>query len=103
MKNFSCITTLYVSEKIGHDDNSGVYYKVEDYGNGPFKTLGRALRFACGMRVAGYMQPVTIKLMDDEYDLTSPIEIGEFHEYAYNGGAKAMDITIEPFEKNKKV
>ncbi len=102
MKNYASVSTLYVSNEFGHDDNFGMHYQTDCYAQGPFKTLDRALKFVSGMRMAGYMQPVTIKIMDDEYPLTAPLSIGQFQTYAFNGNAKVFDVTIESFDNNKK-
>ena len=102
MKNFAAVSTIYVSNKIGDDFNSGIRFDTTEVGNGPVKTIERALKIACGMRVGGYMQPLSVKLMDEMYELEKPIEIGEFSTYGYNGGARCFDVCIEAFHPNKK-
>lgn len=102
MKNFAMVTTIYVSNEIGNDDNAGISFVENGDGYGPVKSLERAIRFVSGMRVSGYMQPVVIKLMDDVYTLEKPLDIGEYNEYLFNGGAKAYDVTIESFNENKR-
>jgi len=103
MKNFASITTLYVSNAIGYDDNSGIHYENTPHGDGPVKTLTRAIKFVSAMRCSGYNQPVTIKIMDEEYTLDAPIDIRQFDDsYLFKGNNKVLDLTIESFDNNKK-
>ena len=102
MKNFAAVSTIYVSQKMGDDFNSGIRYDDQVAGAGPVKTIERALKVACGMRVGGYMQPISVKLMDEEYELEKPIELGEFSTYGFNGGARCFDVCIEPFNPKKR-
>ena len=103
MKNFASITTLYVSNAIGYDDNSGIHYENTAHGDGPVKTLTRAIKFVSAMRCSGYNQPVTIKIMDEEYTLDAPIDIRQFDDsYLFKGNNKVLDLTIESFDNNKK-
>ena len=97
MKNYSIVSSLYVSKNNGSDYNSGVYAQDDGLGNGPVATIERALRLVAGMRLVGHKQPVAIKLMDAQYDLNAPLRIGEVNTYGINGGAKVSDISIEPY------
>lgn len=102
MKNFAVITTLYVSNEFGNDDNAGISAVDKGDGYGPLKTIARAVKFVAGMRVAGYMQPIVIKILDEIYTLDKPLELGEYSEYLFNGGAKLFDVTIESYNSTKR-
>ena len=102
MKNFAAVSTIYVSNEFGNDDNAGIFFEEKGDGYGPVKTLDRAIKFVAGMRVGGYMQPVVIKIIDEIYMLDKPLDLGEYNEYLFNGGAKLFDVTIESFHKDKK-
>ncbi len=83
------ISTIYVSQKDGIDRETGFKPNGDERKNGPVKTIERALELVSQMRRMGINQPVTIKIMDDEYRLEKPVVIG----------ANVQNITIEPYKK----
>ena len=83
------ITTLYVSQKNGDDHETGFSKTSGEKGNGPLKTIEKALCYVKEMRFFGALQPVTIKVLDEEYSVEKPIIID-------NG---IFNVTIEPYTK----
>ena len=70
------ITTLYVSQKTGDDErNFGLSPENTYLGEGPIATIERALSFVSELRDGGHNQPISIILMDDVYEVKSPITI----------------------------
>lgn len=59
--------TIYVSQTRGNDINSGFSQIQDAYGNGPIRTLDRALEMVEQMRCAGNLRPVTVDLLEDYY------------------------------------
>lgn len=101
MINSHNATTIYVSQKNGNDKETGFYPQSDEKRNGPVKTIERALEYVRQMRFFGACQPVTIKVMDEEYRIDKPIIID---------GAKTesiipelpegdFNVTIEPYKK----
>lgn len=89
MYNAMNITTLYVSQEFGDDKNMGLYSHPNDSCTGPVKTIEKALTLVSELRGFGFLQPITIRIMDDFYLVEKPIEINE----------TMSSITIEPFSK----
>ena len=92
MYNFSNMSTIYVSPSKGNDIHMGFLPEDDGYGNGPMKTISYALFQIANMRRVGAMQPITMKLLDDEIFLDKTIEINE----------EVCDVTIEPNDMKKR-
>lgn len=88
MASYSDINTLYVSEKTGSDNNLGIHFTNDRIMNGPVKTIDRALVIVSEMRRSEYRQPITVALMDDEYDFAKTLEIKN---------PLVRDVTFAPF------
>ncbi len=104
MLSYTSVSTLYVSQKFGHENNMGVHYMNDKFMNGPLVNIDLALQKVAQMRRAGYTQPVTIKLMDKEYHLSKTIKMGKKKGANLNfplEDAAVKDVTIEPFEQDK--
>ena len=81
------ITEIYVSQAIGNDEfRSGLAAQNGRGGEGPVKTLERALHFAAELRRFGARQPIAIRLLDPVYAVEQPVRIG----------ADVSAVTIEP-------
>ncbi len=91
MFNISTVATLYVSQKYGNDKNSGFFSENMSDGTGPFKSIEKALETVKKMRLFGAMQPVTIRVTDEEYFVEKPIVINN----------EISGVTIEPYKKTK--
>jgi len=89
MKNSN---TFYVSQSSGNDYFSGLAPAADEYGNGPFQTLDRALRLIRQMRLTGVDKPLTIELVDDYY-LSAPLSL--------TNGLKRL--TIESYGSRKRI
>lgn len=76
MRNYSNSSIIYVSNKIGDDGLSGFSHQLNGFGEGPIKTLSRALEMIESMRVCNVFKPITVKIMDDLF-VSSPIVIKE--------------------------
>ena len=65
MNNYNNSSIIYVSQLYG-DDNlfNGLVPDAGEYGNGPFKTLKRALADVGQRRISGSMRPIIIMLTD---------------------------------------
>ena len=104
MKSYSAVSTLYISQKLGNENNTGVYYQNDKLMNGPLPNIELALQKVAQMRRAGYTQPISIKLMDKEYHLSKTIKMGEKKGTNLNfpiENSAVKDVTIEPFEQDK--
>lgn len=100
MFSYANITTLYVSAEKGKWNNTGIHYENDRTVNGPLPSIADALRVVGEMRRVGYLQPVVVKLMDAEYDLSAPIRITAARE-GYHDPAQVQDVTFEPFGDRK--
>ena len=104
MLSYANVGVLYVSQKTGHTNYTGLHYTNETMLNGPLSSIEEALIKVAQMRRAGYMQPVSIKLLDDEYCFDKTLEIGMKDINLSNfpiDCAAISDVTIEPFQKDK--
>ncbi|MCQ2432660.1 MAG: right-handed parallel beta-helix repeat-containing protein [Clostridia bacterium] len=95
--NYAQINSIYVSEKDGSDSHLGIHFVNDRVMNGPVKTISRALTIVSEMRRSDYRQPVSIVLMDEEYDFSKPLDL------SYPGGdpenlpTVVRDVTFTPF------
>ncbi len=104
MLSYANVSTLYVSEKDGRWDNTGVHYENDLLMNGPLPSIELAFIKVAQMRRAGYTQPITLKLLDKEYHLKKTLKIGlkQTSNLAFPiENAAVSDITIEPFSTEK--
>lgn len=83
------LTTIYVSQKCGNDKETGFSKQTDKTKNGPLKSIEKALERVAEMRFFGYLQPVTIKILDEEYTLEKPVVIKN----------DVFNVTIEPYKK----
>lgn len=97
MINPSNVSTIYVSQKDGIDGDTGFYPRKCALG-GPLKSIKRAIELVCWLRNAGYFQPITIKIADEEYILDEALEICD---KPGNYGGEISDIAIEPYTKTR--
>ena len=88
MNKSNIITNIYVDQQNGNDWHSGT---TDNYSSdsGPVKTLEKALSYVNDLRTGNCMQPITIKIMGDEYILDKEINI--HNDY----------ITIESYAEKK--
>ncbi len=87
MLNNTNFSTLYVSQSFGNDSNMGIYPSSDKEGMGPLKTIEKALWTVAVLRRCGAAyQPITIKVMDEVYNVTKPVIIEE----------AVSSVTIEP-------
>lgn len=100
MYSYAKVTTLYVCAAKSAFAQLGVHYDNCRAMEGPLGSIEEALRVVGAMRRAGFLQPVTVKLMDSEYTLTSPITIRPAGA-AYHDPATVRDVTFEPFGTEK--
>lgn len=70
------VTTFYVSQETGNDCWTGFYPSPREGMSGPLKTIEKALEKVSDMRRAGALQPVSIKIVDEEYFIKKPVVIG---------------------------
>ncbi|MBE6667947.1 MAG: right-handed parallel beta-helix repeat-containing protein [Ruminococcaceae bacterium] len=86
-------STVYVSQKNGNDKLfSGLAPTPDGLGNGPFKTLRRALNMIRNLRASHGKRPLSIAFTDD-YFLEIPIELT----------SPISDVTLESFGTMKKI
>lgn len=101
------ITRIYVSQKCGDDRFAGFYKDNNTHINkGPVKTIEKALEIVKELRRFGADQPITIKLVDDEYVVDKPIVIDSDvyavtfeaeNETTVSGGIKLTDFKQDTF------
>lgn len=89
MYSINNITTIYVSQKDGNDRNQGFFPENNAMLTGPLKTIEKALILVAEMRSFGAYQPVSIKIVDDEYAVDKTICIDE----------AVSSVTIEPYKR----
>ena len=77
MLDYHNIGTIYVSQKTGNDQYSGFYKEENGHYQGPLKSIEAALTRISHIRQSGALQPVTIKIVDDQYLVEKPIRIDE--------------------------
>lgn len=93
MYNSMNITTIYVSQKDGDVRNLGINKHSDDIRTGPVNSIERALEIVAEMRSFGFMQPITIRVTDEEYFISKPIVIDE----------RMSEVTIEPDSKTSLI
>lgn len=83
------ITTLFVSQKSGSDDNQGFFPENNCMMTGPVRTIEHALAIIAELRVFGVLQPIQIKIMDETYLLDKTLRINN----------SVNSVTIAPYTK----
>ncbi len=102
MYNYHNCATIFVSQKSGSNDLSGLTPEV-GFHDGPFKTVEKAIEFVSELRLSGSIRPMTIAFCDDYY-LTKPIFVGAQHITHKHGQAFGIDgITFTSFNGRKKL
>lgn len=77
MYSYNNSSTIYVSQKNGDDTKyNGLSHEINGYGNGPFKTVEKALEAVGELRVTGNRRPMEITFCDDYY-ISKPICVGQ--------------------------
>ncbi len=98
------VTTIYVSQKDGNDLETGFFPISDKRRNGPVRTLERALEYIRQIRFFGAKQPITIKILDDEYYLSRPLVIeGSIQNITVESDNNTLisgGIKINSFEKD---
>ncbi len=89
MINYLNLTTLYVSQKFGSDEETGFYPEKREDLNGPLKTIEEALKKVAQLREFNFFQPIEIVILDDSYFIEKAIEINE----------TVSDVTITSYNK----
>lgn len=94
MYHFYNTSVIYVSQTHGRDDQmiNGLAPLADRFGNGPFKTLERALEAVHMQRVSGNLRPMTIALTED-YFLSKLLNI----DSRYHG------LTLESYGARRKL
>ena len=101
MLDYTNSATIYVSQEIGNDYNSGFAPANDGYGAGPVKTLKRVRNLLYTMRACGNTQPMTVRFMGDYY-LETSLNPGFEEAGNYFGTAHAMkNVTFESYGKER--
>ena len=77
------ISTFFVSQAFGDDSFTGVSPTVDKNGNGPYKTVERAIDAIKELRNAGSERPLTISFVDD-YFLSKPVDLSNLYRVTLN-------------------
>ncbi len=102
MYNYNNCATIFVSQKNGSDDLSGLTPKVS-FHDGPFKTVEKAIETVSELRLSGNIRPVTIAFCDD-YCLSAPISLGAQFLTKRHGNSYGINgITFTSFGGRKKL
>lgn len=106
MFSYAKVSVLYVSQKYGDKNFTGIHYENDRTFNGPLPSLELAFTKVSQMRRAGYNQAVTIKILDEEYNFTSTLEVlaakdGVVSRPTLNTNENIGDVIIEPFGTEK--
>ncbi|MBE6571245.1 MAG: right-handed parallel beta-helix repeat-containing protein [Ruminococcaceae bacterium] len=102
MYNYNNCSTIFVSQKNGCDDLSGLTPAVNGH-DGPLKTVEKAIETAAELRVGNNMRPLTIAFCDD-YFLSQAIEIDPLKITGRYGPSYGIDgITFRSFGKRRKI
>lgn len=103
MNKSNIITNIYVDQQNGNDWHSGTTDNCS-VDSGPVKTLEKALDYVDDLRTGNCMQPITIKIMGDEYILDKEIIINNDYITIESYAEKKVKIKgakrIDGFEKS---
>ena len=103
--HFNQASTIYVSQKNGSDEMSrnGFAPVLDESGNGPVKTVERAIRDITELRAVGDLRPMTIAFTEDYY-LDAPIRLGvKMNSYVDGGMFPLSGVTFTSFGKRKRI
>lgn len=102
MHTYTNSSIIYVSPSHGDDSAfNGLSPTNDKNGNGPFKTLEKALTSIGQRRITGFMRPMTISITDDIYlENTISLSLDKANMCRYTSGSA---ITIESFGNRKKI
>ena len=87
MTNLMSIATLYVSQATGKDSYSGLYKEPKNALDGPLFSVEAALEKVREIRRAGFIQPITVQILDKEYFMSKTVRID----------AELCNLTLEPY------
>lgn len=94
MISYHNLSVFYVSNAAGaSDENTGLTPAAMPDGNGPFRTISKALERIAQLRRVGVLQPISIQLVGGEYFLDETLTIDE----------QVWDVTIEPYAGEKAI
>ena len=102
MFDFHNSSVIYISQPHGDDCTlNGFAPAADEYGNGPFKTLERALTAVGQCRVSGCKRPLTIRFTDDYY-------LSDTVNFDVNTVVRTTDlflsgITLESYGERKRI
>lgn len=105
MYNFNNSSVIYVSQKNGDDMyNNGLAPLTDKFGNGPFKTIRRAVNSVAERRLTGFNRPMTIALTDDYYtDETICINLEKDKSRPCILQTAGHSITIESYGERRRI
>lgn len=102
MYNYNNSSIIYVSQSVGDDAcHNGLTPVADSHGNGPFKTIKRALGVIGQSRVAGKKTPMTISFIDDYY-LEDTVSVGIDKSLSLNI-LPSCGVTFESYGTRKKI
>lgn len=103
MYSYSNSSTIYVSQKIGDDLKcNGLSPVISGYGDGPFKTVEKALEAVGELRVSGIYRPMEITFCDDYYT-TKPICVGQKYLREQLGEYGIDSISFTSYRGRKRI
>jgi len=103
--NFHQASTIYVSQTHGSDEMgvNGFSPLPDAYGNGPVKTVERAMRDISELRAVGDLRPMTVAFTED-YFIDAPITIGlNGNSYVDGNMFPLSGITFTSFGEKKRL
>lgn len=101
MIDYTNSSTLYLSQELGSDNNSGFSPVTNNRGEGPVQSFQRVIELLHTMRSNGVLQPITVKIMGVYY-LDSPVTPGfEACTRFFGKHHSLRDITFESYGKNR--
>lgn len=100
MKNMATYTTFYVSKKSGSDWNTGENPVSIGATDGPLATVDCAWQRIMEMRRFGAWQPITVRLLDEEYETDHPICLSPDPDVPVG---KCGNVTFESYGNRRTV
>ncbi len=103
MYSYSNSSTIYVSQINGDDDRCNGLSPVKNgYGNGPYKTVEKAINAVSELRVAGVMRPMEITFCDDYYT-SKPICVGQKYLWSKHGRHGIDSVSFTSYGGRKRI
>lgn len=99
MRDYHNSATIYVSCAHGNDEYSGYQPHADGYGNGPVRTLERAIYMIHTMRVAGVYHPVTVCFTDDYYTEKTAVLGADGFDRNNSKSHKCDNITLTSYKE----